>query len=593
VHGFIGGGAFPRNHTPRDHANINLPVLHLGIKSAGPSQPPNPKWKSRWRPRYGDPRRHNEVGEANFLSPPRYTKDGGVPAFDKGGRFSELGRFIPWPAPTSTWEGPVAGTVNPRVKNEHGKSHELLVREEFDASEKWAVNIESNWKSCQARRKAGHGHTNEYGNLAQWPYKQPSQATTKKAWKDLRTQGKIHCSSGETDIERKINRAEEAFYRNTGEPAVAEVTEWRWAARYGFCFPSAKYPDREAALVAFAAWRTRVGFPTATICEPPHGNRWHVDVVERWERKLRKKRCWPATDNKIGGAKIPRVRSAEHGGNVVISRNPQRSNFYGVPGKKIKPDAVISYGIDIGYGDSAPDCVSADAALRNRGIADKKPTPNRREVVDWNWLAQCARGGSSDAYNKMLVAARPIAEILERRYNSHSSTDLVGDLVTVGLFGVASKKTGKVSNGVKYAVTKWEAVRGNFLPFMTASIRNAMVAYIRAETSKGNMDSVSLNTDLPLSEDGDVFQDLVTADDVYGVHGERDEFDYDTARAKLDQIMRDQLTNRQRDVITERYLLNGPTTQPNQEELAAKWGVKRQVISKDEIAAKELLGIKD
>src|SRR5262249_23307741 len=253
------------------------------------------------------------------------------------GKLVASGRFVPWPAPTSTWEGPVAGSVSPAVKGKIGedKSHKQRVRDAETATHAWADR--------GSRRKAAIKRTGK-------PYKQPSRAATKRAWKDLRTHGKIHCSSGETDIRRKINRAEEALYRDRGswEPAVAEVTEWRWAARYGFCFPSPKYPDREAALAAFAAWRKSVGFPAATICEPPHGNRWHINVVEKWECKLRKKRCWPATDNRIKGAKISRVLpSAADGGNVVISRNPRRTNFRGVPGKKIEPDAVISYGIDV------------------------------------------------------------------------------------------------------------------------------------------------------------------------------------------------------------------------------------------------------
>src|SRR5262249_60386313 len=117
------------------------------------------------------------------------------------------------------------------------------------------------------------------------------------------------------------------------------------------------------------------------------------------------------------GAKMSGVLpSAADGGNVVISRNPRRTNFRGVPGKKIEPDAVISYGIDVGYGDPAPDCVSVEATFRNKGVVNKKSSRSRREAVDWNWLAQCARGGGSDAYSKILLAARPIAEIMERRH---------------------------------------------------------------------------------------------------------------------------------------------------------------------------------
>src|SRR5262249_57766380 len=93
VHGFIGGGAFPRNHTPRNPNNIKFPVLRLRrrLLLGGVSESPNPKWKAPWQFWRGDPGRQNETGAVNFLSHPRYTKDGGVPTFDKGGRFSELG----------------------------------------------------------------------------------------------------------------------------------------------------------------------------------------------------------------------------------------------------------------------------------------------------------------------------------------------------------------------------------------------------------------------------------------------------------------------------------------------------------------------
>jgi hypothetical protein len=99
MHGFIGGGAFPRNHSARNSANIELPTIRLSSSpAAGLSEAANPKWHS----------------DANFLSAPRHD---GAAVFDRGRGASRS---------TSTWGGSIAASVSSTVTDGTAQSHKRL-----------------------------------------------------------------------------------------------------------------------------------------------------------------------------------------------------------------------------------------------------------------------------------------------------------------------------------------------------------------------------------------------------------------------------------------------------------------------------------
>src|SRR5262249_7340232 len=124
---------------------------------------------------------------------------------------------------------------------------------------------------------------------------------------------------------------------------------------------------------------------------------------------------------------------------------------------------------------------------------------------------------------------------------------------------------------------------GGFLAFL----RKSIAWRIKNVTRRARTMPSELSLDAPVGDTGATIADFIGDDS-----GADDEFDYDSARTQLDQMMRDRLTDREHQVIMRRHLLNGSTTVPTLEELGAEMGLSRETIRKDEIAAEQKIGLR-
>ena len=120
--------------------------------------------------------------------------------------------------------------------------------------------------------------------------------------------------------------------------------------------------------------------------------------------------------------------------------------------------------------------------------------------------------------NKLIDHFRPGIAVLAAQYASAANP--VEDLINQGIVGTPADN-GEVTNGLLYAIEKWNHSKGTFPKFAMTAVRWAILKYLELQPQQ----HVSLNAKVNADddEDGDTLQDMIIDEGPY--HGE----EYETA----------------------------------------------------------------
>lgn len=176
--------------------------------------------------------------------------------------------------------------------------------------------------------------------------------------------------------------------------------------------------------------------------------------------------------------------------------------------------------------------------------------------------------GDKDARNKLIEHnLRLVAHIIKKYYSQNKNQDDLASIGTIGLIKAIDSFSTK--NGVKLAT------------YASKCIQNEILMHFRS--NKKLSQEVSLNETIDIDKEGNplTYQDVVYSEDNIA-----EELDLKMSSEKVYKIIREYLSQREREIIILRYgLINGNIMTQNQ--IAQKMGISRSYISRIEKAAIE------
>ena len=188
-----------------------------------------------------------------------------------------------------------------------------------------------------------------------------------------------------------------------------------------------------------------------------------------------------------------------------------------------------------------------------------KPLSAEEEQV---YLARCAEG-DLDARNVLVERnMRLVAHIIKKYYTQSVEQDDLISIGTIGLIkGISSYKPEK---NVKLAT------------YAARCIENEVLMFFRSQ--KKLQGEVSLSDTLDTDKDGNnlFLMDIVGVEDTM-----LEDLDTRDSHIRVRQLVDKCLTEREADIIRQRYGLNGKTPR-TQRELAADYGISRSYVSRIE-----------
>jgi hypothetical protein len=360
----------------------------------------------------------------------------------------------------------------------------------------------------------------------------PSRKSRRAAWSDSRLNGKVSCRAGSGNPSKYhyFNEREQSRYDNVRTKPRAVTTTSLDEQRAGWAARRGKH-DYYLALAKKHA----------------------TDAAERAD--LIK---W-LSHGKIRGAEPRCIRpDVEHGGNLYVSSGRSKN------------------------------CVSKEAKSRSK-VIDRKAVQRRSaqksrgklSPEEWNDLARRAQLGDTIAREEIHREAKRVAMLMAERRCGRQSFVGNGELVSAGLAGSYSKKTGQFGSGVEFAISKWDPAGGRgFKTFLTKAIKWGMDDYLKNHLPKElSLHAKTKGADIDPEDDrgGRRHVDLVTADDVYDGPGP----DRQSQRTKLDRWL-DESGFSSADVYAykRRNGLYGETATLTLEQIGGELGVSRELVRK-------------
>jgi hypothetical protein len=466
------------------------------------------------------------------------------------------------------------------------------------------------------------------------PYEMPSQKADEQSWKDTRLNGKAHCrgSSGNPSKYFYANEKEQSRHdalitgqRQEAPPVKIGLEEQQhlWEAgrlRRARYLDSAKKlalhhhnVDPEA-LAQLSEWLSsgvnRGKLSRRVLPNGEHGG--NLVVTGAGGAKLRKL-LGEGKGQKSGAAQLRGTgeRTTRSGHRTIYglykySLSMARDRYGNINhswdwgfGDPAYYDNIISGRVSYGKpkGDRSKDCVTGKAKRRSEAIDRRESQArtaqrNRKKLspAEWNDLALRAQLGDAAAREEIHREAKLIAMIMAERRCGRQSFVGNGELVSAGLMGSYSERTGQFGSGVEFSTAKWDPNGGGgFKKFLTNAIKWGMDDYLKNQLPK----ELSLHAkpnksgDDPEDDQGSRrYIDLVDDDDVY----DYPVYDYQAWSDKLDVAIAG-LDDRERLVVTRRHALDGADTIPTLEELGGEMGISRETVRKIETAAARKIGL--
>lgn len=200
-------------------------------------------------------------------------------------------------------------------------------------------------------------------------------------------------------------------------------------------------------------------------------------------------------------------------------------------------------------------------SLHLSGTASSFPKPLSTEE-EQIYLARCA-DGDLEARNTLVERnMRLVAHIIKKYYTQSVDQDDLISIGTIGLIkGISSYKPEKNVRLATYAAR---------------CIENEILMFFRSQ--KKLQGEVSLSETLETDKDGNnlFLMDIVGVEDTM-----LDDLDTRESHIRVRQLVDKCLTEREADIIRQRYGLNGKTPR-TQRELAADYGISRSYVSRIE-----------
>lgn len=176
------------------------------------------------------------------------------------------------------------------------------------------------------------------------------------------------------------------------------------------------------------------------------------------------------------------------------------------------------------------------------------------------------REGDKDARNELIEHnLRLVAHIVKKYYSTSKNQD---DLISIGTIGlIKAVDSFNPDNGARFAT------------YAGKCLQNEILMYFRAQ--KKLAAEVSLNETIDVDKEGNplTWGDIIATEDTIA-----DDLDIKVRSARAISIISNELTPRERQVISMRYGIGGVEA-ITQREVAAKLGISRSYVSRIEGAA--------
>ncbi len=177
-----------------------------------------------------------------------------------------------------------------------------------------------------------------------------------------------------------------------------------------------------------------------------------------------------------------------------------------------------------------------------------------------------ARSGDSRAREILIEHnIRLVAHIVKKYYTTSKNQDDIMSIGTIGL--IKAIDTFDISNGTRFAT------------YAAKCLQNEILMYFRSQ--KKSSCEVSINETIDVDRDGNplTYIDVISCDDTIA-----DDLDVRVKSAKAMKIIKDELTEREKQIIIMRYGLgNKPAS--TQREIADMMGISRSYVSRIEKSA--------
>jgi RNA polymerase sigma factor, sigma-70 family len=171
-----------------------------------------------------------------------------------------------------------------------------------------------------------------------------------------------------------------------------------------------------------------------------------------------------------------------------------------------------------------------------------------------------------DARDKLIEHnLRLVAHIVKKYYTSNKNQD---DLMSIGTIGlIKAIDSFDISNGARFAT------------YASKCLQNEILMYFRAQKKLSS--EVSINETIDIDKDGNplTYIDIISCDDTIA-----DDLDIKMKSSKAIRIIKNELTDRERQIIVLRYGLNGKPA-VTQREIAVMLNISRSYVSRIEKSA--------
>ena len=183
------------------------------------------------------------------------------------------------------------------------------------------------------------------------------------------------------------------------------------------------------------------------------------------------------------------------------------------------------------------------------------------------------RAGDTDARDKLIEHnLRLVAHIVKKYYTTSKNQD---DLMSIGTIGlIKAIDSFDITNGTRFAT------------YASKCLQNEILMYFRAQKKLSS--EVSINETIDIDKDGNplTYIDIISCDDTIA-----DDLDLKVKSAKAMKIIKNDLNDRERQIIVMRYGLDGKPA-VTQREIALLLNISRSYVSRIEKSALEKINIR-
>ena len=203
------------------------------------------------------------------------------------------------------------------------------------------------------------------------------------------------------------------------------------------------------------------------------------------------------------------------------------------------------------------------------GVAtpQKFPPPLSAKEEKENFIL--ARSGNEDARQKLILHNLRLVSHIVRKY--YSASDESEDLVSIGVIGL-----------VKAVDTFNHEGETRFATYSARCIQNEILMYFRAK--KKHSSEISINEAIDVDRDGNplTYMDIISTNEDLG-----EDFDRKNQISRALKLIKNELDERERQIITLRYGLFDTKRTYTQKEIAQKLNISRSYVSRIEKSALE------